>query len=406
MKLKIAHLTSRMLPAIGGAEVCLHNIAQRQIQAGHEVVVICPEEMANVPTGDYIKEPLPRGTLFLLNKSFGLGRMRLNFTLSALHRRYDFDLWQVTIGYPLGAAAVDFFKKRNIPCILRCTGFDVQRYEDIDYGVRLNVRIEELLRKKYSRYDKLVAISNAMREEYSQLSVPEDKIVKIPNGVDWQRFQDYGDHALVRNRLGLGGDEKLILTVGRHHPKKGFHLIPKIVKELSKKRGNFQWLIVGDDVGEIMALAKKEGVGRFIRTRPAVEQPKDDFAFPADGLIGLYRSADVFAFPTFIETFGIVVVEAMAAGLPVVTTTAPGVDELIEHEQSGLKSEPGDVEAMAVHLDRVLADEDLSAGFSRNAIEVSRRFDWDAVAEHYEDLYVQLSRQKNDAKESNHDRKD
>jgi len=398
--MKIAHLTSRMLPAIGGAEVCLHNIAQRQVQAGHEVVVICPEEMAKVASGDYIKEPLPRGTLFLLNKSFALGRLRLHFILAALQRRYGFDLWQVTIGYPLGAAAVDFLNKRKIPCALRCTGFDVQRSEDIDYGVRLNPGIENLLRQKYGRYDKLVAISQAMHQEYAQLSVPENKIVKIPNGVDWQRFQDFGDHALVRNRLGLGGDEKLILTVGRHHPKKGFHLIPKIAKQLSKKRGNFQWLIVGDDVEEIMALAKKEGVGRFIRTRPAIEQPKGSFAFPADELIGLYRLADVFAFPTFIETFGIVVIEALAAGLPVVTTTAPGVDELIEHEQTGLKSAPGNIEAMAAHLDRVLGDEKMYQTFRQNALDVSRRFDWDIIAARYNDMYQEMLEQKKGEKET------
>jgi len=398
--MKIAHLTSRILPGIGGAEVCLHNIAQRQAEAGHEVVVICPEELAKLPTGDYIKEPLPRATLFLLNKSFVMGRIRLHFILAALQRRYGFDLWQATIGYPLGAAAVDFFKKRNIPCVLRCTGFDVQRSDDIDYGVRLNPQIEKLLERNYGKYDQLVAISEAMRKEYLQLSVPADKIVKIPNGVDWQRFQDNKEYALLRNRLGLGGDEKLILTVGRNHPKKGFHLIPKIVKQLSKKRGNFQWLIVGDEVDQIMALAKKEGVGRFIRTRPAVEQPKGDVSFPAEELIGLYRSADVFAFPTFIETFGIVVVEALAAGLPVITTNAPGVDELIEHEHTGLKSAPGDIEAMADHLDRVLADDNLYGNLSRNAKAFSQGFEWDVVATRYEGLYQELIREKKKEQET------
>lgn len=390
--MKIAHLISTYLPVIGGAQICIHNIAQRQAE-GHQVVVIVPRQLKNIPTGNYQKEGLAAGTLFLLTAWYPLGRWYLIRQIQALQQKYNFDLWQVTIGYPVGVAVVDYFKKNKIPCVLRCSGEDIQIQKDVGYGVRLNKKADALVRANYKKFDGVVSISEAMTGEYIHAGVAKEKVVKIPNGVDASRFQAVRQEA-KKEIPGIDKGQKIILTVGRNHPKKGFHLIPEIIEQLLKVRQDFTWLMVGDGNEEIKRQAEQKGpeVSGRIRVIPNAGLRSKGFEFPSRELIEIYCGADIFAFPTLIETFGIVVIEAMAAGLPVVTTTAPGVDELVENGVTGLKSLAGDVPHMAENIDLLLRDRDLYQRMANRAIQQSSSYDWDHIAESYLTFYQKVIR--------------
>lgn len=387
--MKIAHLISTFLPVSGGAQICIHNIAQRQVQKGHNVVIVAPSEFKNIHTGDYKKERLLRGTLFFLRNAPGVGKLYLFSQLKKIQKKYKFDIWQVTIGYPLGIAAVDFFKKNNIPCILRCTGFDIQKKEDINYGVRLNKKIDSIIREKYKCFDAVVAVSKTMYAEYTELGVPEEKIYHIPNGVDCARFKVISNRKAVRKKLGIRYDQKLIITVGRNHPKKGFSYIPNIIKVLLTKRKDFIWLLIGKETSIIKELADNEKLGEYIISRDTIIDNLK-FEYPSKELIEIYRSADLFVFPTLIETFGMVVIEAMAAGLPIVTTNAPGVDDIVENAKTGFKSPVGDVEKMAENIDILLNDFELYSRLQRNVLRESIKYDWGSVTDSYLDLYKKL----------------
>jgi glycosyltransferase involved in cell wall biosynthesis len=106
----------------------------------------------------------------------------------------------------------------------------------------------------------------------------------------------------------------------------------------------------------------------------------------------VYRSADVFVSPTYSEGFSNTVLEAMASGLPVVSTSSVGVVDCIRHDENGLLHEPGDVDGLRELLERVLADAALRERLSATALEEVRRlYSWPVLARSISDVYEELA---------------
>jgi glycosyltransferase involved in cell wall biosynthesis len=385
-------LVSVYLPTPGGAQVCLHNIAERHVKAGARVAVVAPFKYRKNPGYAYDVIPLWPLTVRLLTCLGALGRFLLRLQLRSIQDRHRFDLWQVTPGYPLGSAAVDFFNGQGIPAVLRCTGDDIQRRPLIGYGRRLDARVNRQVERSYPRFDAAVAISGEVEQELLSLGVDAARIHRIPNGVDLARFRKPLDRSKARARWKVGDRDSLILTVGRCHAKKGFDLLPRLIAGLAEKRTDFKWLLAGAGARELQPAVSAKGVERFLVIHEPSALGNAALEFPAEDLIEAYRAADVFVFPTRIETFGIVVVEAMAAGLPVVTTNAPGVDELVSQERTGLKSNVDDVAGMLESIVRLLSDTDLRGRLHENALRESEKYDWNSVAQGYKDVYRRLVR--------------
>jgi glycosyltransferase involved in cell wall biosynthesis len=396
--MKIAHLIPQFYPHIGGAEICIHNVCRTLAKNGHDAIVITstlpPEESPKLP---YKIEYLwsKTGGLFR-NLPYFLGKAYLHYALAKLQQKHKFDLWQLTNGWPLAVFAVDFFKKNKIPCILRCCGDDIQKFPEIGYGMRLDMRIDALVTEKYPLFDGFVALTPSVREEYLQLGIPDNKIRIIPNGVDTAKFAKLSDEKVceIRESLGIKVLQKpLILTVGRYHPKKGFDLIPEIAEKLRSKGLEFNWLIVGRNVCEIRKKHPDcEKLGIIFIEKFAKFAGKDAFNLPSQELIDLYCSADIFALPTLVETFGMVLVEAMAAGLPIVTTDAPGVRDVIEEEREGFKVTAGDAEAFAEKLADLILNIELRMKISRNCLKSSQNYDWKNVSRRYLDFYDEIGK--------------
>lgn len=393
--MRIAHLIAQFYPYLGGAEICVHNVCESLSAAGHIATVICTTPPADrKPDLNYdIIHLFPR-TCGLLVKSPLIGKLYLEYALSKLQKKHKFDLWQVTMGYPLGIYAVDFFKRNKIPSVLRCCGEDIQKYPEIGYGYRLNRKADSLVKAKYPLFDGFVALTPSVMEEYLALGIPEDKVAIIPNGVNTAKFAEIrlkADRAAVRRKYGLSEDRLLILTVGRYHPKKGFDEIPEIAKILAGKNIAFNWAVVGKNCGQIAAkFPECQSLG--IKTiENFAKSGGDVFSLPSAELMELYCAADIFVLPTLIETFGMVLVEAMAAGLPIVTTDAPGVRDVIDDGTNGLKvpvKNPGAVADMVCFL---VKNSELSRKLSDNSIRQSKDlYDWEMVTGKYIALYDKI----------------
>jgi glycosyltransferase involved in cell wall biosynthesis len=423
MSMNIGHLIAQFYPVIGGAEICVHNVCSALARDGGGATVVTTTPAGSVtPDLPYAIERLHSRTCGLLGRYPRLGRAYLHHKLGRLQRRHQFDLWQVTMGYPLGVHAVEFFRRHGIPCILRCCGEDIQRVPEIGYGYRLDPAIDALARHAYPRFDGLVALTPSVRQEYLDLGVAASKIRIISNGVDVARFQRTRPNREKLATFGVGPDTVVILTVGRHHPKKGYDQIPRIAQRLKDGGFDFRWLIVGrghedftrrfpeatslgihtledqpvPSTGNVDAAAMKPSgleipapwASGSSAVLPGASRPMDaTFNLPSDTLVELYRSADIFAFPTLLETFGMVLVEAMAAGLPVVTTDAPGVRDVITNGENGLQSPAGDADAFAVNLERLLADPLERARYRELSLAAAGTYNWPRVVEQYRDFY-------------------
>ena len=395
--MKIGHLISSYFPNMGGMQVCVHHIATRIIERGHEAAVITPTRRSS--DDDIFKYKMIRLNPLLIKflfTNFSLGKIYLEKRLSQIQKKYNFDIWQVTMGYPLGAASVDFFNKNRLPCILCCGGEDIQQAPSLNYGYRLNKKIDRKIKESYRKFTALVALSNSVRKDYLLLGIPEDKIFTIPIGVDCSGFEVKTDRERVREKIGVSNNQKLIITVGRNHPKKGFKYIPQVIKKLRNKNIDFKWLLVGKDSACIKALAEKENLGKYLIAKEAniSISRNGEVEAPNSELMQYYKVSDTFVFPTLLETLGVVIIEAMVAGLPIVTTDAPGADDVIKNNENGLKCKVGDVDALVDSILKLFSDKALTQRLKENALRDARDYDWNKVTDMYLDLYKKVSSSK------------
>ncbi|MDX6676204.1 MAG: hypothetical protein QOE31_256 [Solirubrobacteraceae bacterium] len=212
----------------------------------------------------------------------------------------------------------------------------------------------------------------------------------VRNGVDCDRFRaphDGAERAADRDALGLG-DRLTVLTVGGIEPRKGSLTLLEGFARLRARAPELDplLLVVGgatlfdyrDEVGRFAARALELGVEEHVRNVGTVS--------PAE-LERHYRAADVFAFPSTKEGFGLVALEALAAGLPVVASKLDVFLTFLAHGQSALLCPPGDGAALGDCLTRIAREPALCERLAAGGRAVVDAYGWDTAAVAHEDAY-------------------
>ena len=386
--MKIVHIIPFHLKLMGGLQIFVHNIAKQQVRDGHEVFVLTHSYPGRASDYPYkiIKIKQPKGVSYL----FYFYKLVAGIYLLLLQKKYKFDIWQVNGGYPYGAMLVDFFQKNNIPSVLRCSGDDIQISYEYNYGVRRDPNINKLVEKNYYKFSKAVAITNTVANEYKKINIPLHNIEVIPNGVDFDRISKNKPKFDIREKHDISDNSKIILTVGRHHPKKNYSIIPEIIKYLIENNCDVYWIVIGSNSGTTFG----QGVDRHVMDRIIlIDELKggdvDDLSLevPSNELIGYYKQSDIFAMTSALETFGIVIIEAMSAGLPIVCFDAPGVSYVMS-EKCGYICELNNIDEFKVKTMKLIKGDNLY--FSRKSTERAQNFKWDSVSKKYLTMYEKI----------------
>jgi glycosyltransferase involved in cell wall biosynthesis len=228
------------------------------------------------------------------------------------------------------------------------------------------------MRRHYRRLDALAVLTEEDRDDYgAALAGSDTRVVQIPNTIP---PMDGGT---------ASGEAKVIIAAGRLNTQKGFdRLIPAFAR-VARSHPDWQLRIYGRGP-----------------ERPALQQLIVDHDLYGNAfLLGPTRrlgtamaGASVFALSSRFEGFGLVIVEAMSKGLPVVSFDCPrGPGEIIRDGVDGLLVPEGDVEAFAEALMTLVEDEDRRRAMGAAALESARAYDIDAVAPHWERLLEQLA---------------
>ncbi|MCW3983450.1 MAG: glycosyltransferase family 4 protein [Candidatus Bathyarchaeota archaeon] len=197
------------------------------------------------------------------------------------------------------------------------------------------------------RARKIIAVSHFTKWELTNYyKIPAHKIRVIHNGVDIQKFQPATDKRKIKAALGFNPDDIAIVSVGRLYARKGLFTLIESMPAVVKRFPNAKFIISGkgqsDEMQKLIAHATRLGViNNIVFTG----------YYPDKKLPLLYQAADVFAFSTFYEHHPFAVLEALATGLPVVTTTVGGIPETIQSGKNGFLVKPFDEKAFA---DRIL----------------------------------------------------
>ena len=391
----IAFPTSTFLPGLGGVEIGLHNIVSRLKKMGYRPIVIIPisnylklrKEKQKFP---YEIIPFPPKIWWIIQNYPSVGLKITGLFFFILQKIYKFDFWHCTVGYPIGVAMIKCSKLLGTkPYLIRCAGEDIQIMPEINYGMRLNKKIDDEVKANFPDANLLVGITQSVIDEYLQLGVSMERIKHVPNGVEVDRFKKIINRKTVLEKYGIGNDEFVFLTVGRNHIKKNFKLIIDALKILKSNTPiKCKVLFVGNSVKELHHYASDCSVIDFvIFSEPEFNIDYDKFQLPADELIDTYLSADAFICPSYIETFGIVIVEAMAAGLPVITTNAAGCRDLVRNGDDGIMVDKKDPAELATAMIKLINDQELRNEYKMKSKKRAEDFDWDHVVDMYSSIY-------------------
>jgi phosphatidylinositol alpha-mannosyltransferase len=241
---------------------------------------------------------------------------------------------------------------------------------------RLMEAVGPALRTVSRRIAAPVAVSEAAARFVGR--VMRGPVEIVPNGVDVGRFAEPGAPA-----DGLPG-ERRILWVNRLDPQKGFPTAVRAFGALAAELEDVALVVAGDGADRDAVRLLDEAVRDRVAMLGNV---------PHDRLPAYHAAAELFvAAATGQESFGIVLVEAMAAGLPVVATDIAGYREVVRDGVDGLLVPPNDPEALAAAFRRVLADAELAARLASSGRERARGYDWDVVAPRLEAIYRRVAR--------------
>lgn len=236
---------------------------------------------------------------------------------------------------------------------------------------------------------RIVATSPQEKEHMRSLVSTKGNIDIIPCGTDIRRFGAISRQD-ARAKLGIDSESKVVFYVGRFDERKGIETLVRAVN-LSQLRGNVQLIIGGGS-----RPGQSDGIERDRIEGIVNELGMRDFTtFPGrlgdDILPAYYAAADVCVVPSHYEPFGLVAIEAMASGTPVVASDVGGLQFTVMPEETGLLCPPQDEVAFATAIDRILTNPDWQRQLGKHARQrVEKMFSWDGVASQLGELYTQL----------------
>jgi len=347
--------------APGGVQVHVRQLAAELRERGHGVMVVAPGSRASSDDGVRIVGRPARvpygGTVAPISFSPGSWR-RIR---SAMH---SFDPDVIHVHEPLTPST-------SMLAVLAASAPVVATFHAYLERSRLMEVAGPVLRRVSRRIDAAIAVSDAAASFVRRVvHVP---LEIVPNGVDVRAFAHPGPPI-----EGLPAGRK-VLWVNRLDPQKGFEVMVRAFETLASELEDVRLLVAGDGRDRGAVHSVPQGVRSRILRLGSVSHAE---------LPRYHAAADVFASPAVgQESFGIVLVEAMAAGVPVVATDIPGYREVVRDGVDGLLVPPNDATALANAIRRVLSEPDLASALASAGRSRAETFSWDALVPRLEAVY-------------------
>jgi glycosyltransferase involved in cell wall biosynthesis len=347
----------------GGIESHSVTLASALAKRGHKVIVGCPR--AGNVSGNAVRAGLSVEDLRVVNS----GDIVALYKIIATARREDIEVIVANLGKEYWPAAV-------AAKILGIRIIFVRHQVD-----RLKKATVRLIARHVHR---VAAVSAAVRDALLECGVPDEKIRVIHNAVDLARFDPAGvDRKKVRKDLGFAEDDIVIATAGKLHAGKGVFDLLRAAENIAKRYPALRLLYVGD--GPERAALQEEAAGLSMHGRIV-------FAGLRNDMERMYAAMDLFVLPsTCREAFGMVIIEAMAMGRPVVATATGGIPEVVRDGINGILVEPGDPAGLADAVSRLLDDDALSRRLAAEGrATVERQYSENAIGAAFERMMKEM----------------
>lgn len=263
-------------------------------------------------------------------------------------KKHHVDLIHAHFAYPEGYAVMLADKAVKKPFVVSLQGHDILKDPSINYGSRLKKHLDNCVKKVLATADKVLVASTAVFREALGIGVSKEKLVLVPNGVDIDRFNPNLDGCVIRKKLGIK-DCPIILFVGGLVQRKGIEYLLKAARSTVAILENAKFIIVGEGRrrGYLEQLSKKLGISQNV-----IFTGRVSFA----ELPLFYAACDAFVLPSIAEAFGIVIIEAMSAGKPVIGSCVGGIRDIIKDGVNGYRVQPRKPSEIAHAIIKLLGD--------------------------------------------------
>jgi D-inositol-3-phosphate glycosyltransferase len=243
------------------------------------------------------------------------------------------------------------------------------------FGEHSDSTIHKLMAPNLRAADRVIAVSEHIAEQAVQVGVDSTRVRVIRSGVDVARFRPR-DRTAARVNLGINPEQPVVLFVGNLEPRKQVDVLLRAAADVRLSLPDLRVIVVGS--GESAGV--QDQTARLVRLWSELNlQETVEFARRVDDeqLLDYYAAADVFALPSSSEAQGIVALEAMACGLPVIATAVGGLLGTLEDGKTGWLVPSGDVEALANRIRAAFTDTETRRHVAAGARQhIERNFTW------------------------------
>jgi len=372
--MRVALVGDEYYPDIGGVAHYAFELSLQLVKLGIEAVVIThahpgqpeEEEIAGVKIkrvkGLVLKDPHRAVSPLIFRHCH---RYILDGKFDIVH---GLDIYST-----MAQMVIRFAHKHRILCVITC---------HTAMGSPFSILLQRSMGLTPSKADRLIAVSRAAARFSCLLGFPEKRITVVQHGVDLSCFNGEIDAFAMRQELGIG-DEPLVVTAVRLIKRKSPDLLISAFARVLKVVPDAKLVIAGSG-------REEDNLSRQIRSLNITNSVFMVGKLSKEKIAQLMAAADVFVLPSKGESFGLSLLEASAAGVPVVCSNAGGVPEIFQDGFNALLYPPGDDNAMAKAIICLIQDKELAKKISANSVETASKFTWEMTAERTLQVYEEV----------------
>lgn len=363
-------------PSVGGSGIIATELGKQLAEKGHEIHFITSSipfrlntyhpniHFHEVEVNQYAVFKYPPYDLTLASK---IAEVAERENLDIIHAHY-------ALPHAVCAYLAKQMLKRNIGIVTTLHGTDIT-------VLGYDPSLKDLIRFAIESSDRVTAVSSALAAETYDLIKPEKKIETIYNFID-ERVYLKKNTAAIKEKHGILPDEKVVIHVSNFRKVKRVQDVIRVFRNIAGKT-KAKLLLVGDGPEKSTAceLIRKYGLEDQVLMLGNQDRVED-----------LYSISDLKLLLSEKESFGLVLLEAMACGVPCIGTNIGGIPEVIKNNVSGFLVDVGDVAAATARAMSILEDEQLSNRFTKAAIEMlENEFSSKKIVSQYEQIYADLA---------------
>lgn len=393
----------------GGTETVILETSKALRSRGHSAEVLCPNALADCDFELMDGVPILRTPYFYPYIGLSADARRAMdkkggnlFSLALLRNligRDDLDLLHAHTGKRLGGIVRHVARKRNIPYVVSLHGgvFDVPQAEQATWTEPAKDAFEWgkvlgwWVGSRRVLDDAAAILCVGQREQQlTQERFPDKNVIYLPNGVDLDRFAE-GDGSRFRHEFGIADSAELITVVGRLDVQKNQLLAVESLSELRSRRPDAHLALIGHVTNaDYLSQVRQRITELDLEDRVTIIPGLD----PDSGMLqAAYHASDLFLLPSTHEPFGIVILEAWAAGLPVVAANVGGVRTLVDDQQDGLLFPSGDQAALTKALLTMLEHPELRRRLAEQGkAKTEQQYSWRRITDRLLDVYQEVLR--------------